>query len=454
MTYKRFRTFIILLAGCIVLAFVYLYQWDGCPVNPIRSDGWGYYSYLPAIFDYKDLSFSFSREAIDTASIWCDINGNTINKYPVGVAVLQFPFFIVVDIFCKLFFPALATGYTAPYQAAVLCATTFYFLLGVFILYKVLWAHFSCKVTGWTLLSMLFGTSLFHYATYDASFSHVYSFFAVNAFVYVVRKCDINCGRISNNLLLGFLAGLILVLRNPNVVVLLFYILYGAQTFTALKNRIIQLVKPKRLLPNILGCALPVCLQCLYWYHATGSLVIRSYNESETFSWLTPHVVEVLFSVSKGLIFYSPLIGIAIGGIFVFRKTRKEFPLYGAALVIFIHLYITASWDCWQYGGSFGQRPFVDIYIFYALYLGTVYEYWDSLVLYNSEENEKRKPQTVLNLLLPIICVFLFMSLKFMLAYWHGILPFADATMQDIAHVWEWNFEEIRQKIQHVLQVL
>lgn len=452
MTHKKFKLFIMLLALCEILAFVYLYQWGGCPVNPIRSDGWGYYSYLPAIFDYKDLSFSFSHEAIDTASIWYDINGNVINKYPIGVSILQFPFYIVVDIFCKIFFPASATGYTAPYQLAVLCATTFYFLLGIYFLYKVLHMHFSCKVTGWVLLSICFGTSLFHYATYDASFSHIYSFFAINSFVYLIEKKIHGAG---SNFFLGLLTGLILILRNPNVVVLLFYFLYEVQTISDIKNRIVQLIKPTRLLPNILGGLIPVCLQCLYWYHATGNLVIRSYNEAETFNWLMPHIAEVLFSVSKGLIFYSPIIGIALCGIFIFRRTINGFPLYAVAVVIFAHLYITASWDCWQYGGSFGQRPFVDVYIFYALYLGSMYEYWNNLVLYNHKGDTaltSRPPITIFNLLIPLICVLIFLSLKFMLAYWHGILPFADTTMQDISHVLEWNFNEVRTIIQHLLQ--
>lgn len=31
-----------------------------------------------------------------------------------------------------------------------------------------------------------------------------------------------------------------------------------------------------------------------------------------------------------------------------------------------------------------------------------------------------------------------------MLAYWHGILPFSDATMNDIMNVIQWNYEEMR----------
>lgn len=416
-----------------MVALVYLYLWGGISVDPIRADGWGHYSYLPAIFDYhQDLSFSFSDNT--AGSTWADNNGNIINKYPIGVSIFQFPFFIIVDVVCKLFAPQLATGYTSPYQIAVLCATSFYFLCGIYFMFRVLQKHFSDKVTGWVLLSIIFGTSLFHYATYDASFSHIYSFFAISAFVFCV---DQNKEGWRINFILGLLCGLILVTRNPNAVVILFYLFYEIRTPSDIKKRMICLVKPNRFVPNILGGLLPVCLQCLYWYNACGKLIIRSYSAAETFSWLKPHIVESLFSVSKGLVFYSPIIGIALCGMFAFRRTQKGFPLWAAAVVILVHMYITVSWDCWWYGGSYGQRPFVDVYIFYALFLGSVYEWLDS--------------RHILNFFIPILCALMLLSIKFMLAYWHGVLPFEGSTIWDIIHVFEWNFDEVRIVIRHVL---
>ncbi|MCI5054600.1 MAG: hypothetical protein MRY83_00760, partial [Flavobacteriales bacterium] len=42
------------------------------------------------------------------------------------------------------------------------------------------------------------------------------------------------------------------------------------------------------------------------------------------------------------------------------KRSNRAAMLYMTALFIF--LYITSSWHQWYYGGSFGLRPFIDIY--------------------------------------------------------------------------------------------
>ena len=34
----------------------------------------------------------------------------------------------------------------------------------------------------------------------------------------------------------------------------------------------------------------------------------------------------------------------------------------GIVAVLVVHMYITFSWWCWWYGGTFGQRPMIEIY--------------------------------------------------------------------------------------------
>ena len=61
--------------------------------------------------------------------------------------------------------------------------------------------HFSDGVTAATLASLLFGTNLYHYATFDSSYSHPYSFFLFAAFLRLTergrlpqpRRCDSSC---------------------------------------------------------------------------------------------------------------------------------------------------------------------------------------------------------------------------------------------------------------------
>lgn len=445
-TSKYFRFFLIISVGLIALSYIYIYIVRGTSGNPIRSDGWGYYSYLPAVFDYHDLTFSFSDDPEKDVTIWVDAYGNYINKYPVGVAILEFPFFIVVDIVCKLLFREFATGYSIPYQIAVLVSTTFYFCMGMICLYRVLRRFFDENVTMWTIISISFATSLFHYLTFDSSFSHIYSFSLIAFFIWHSIKIEDGNDNKRENFILGVCAGLILVTRNPNIIVLLFYVLYGISSKKDIVGRIKKIFNWQRLLWNAGGGVLPIIIQCTYWKIAAGKLVIRSYNESETFSWFLPHLTSVLFSVSKGLVFYSPVIGIAFIGLFVLKKLKL--PVLSIFSVMAIHMYVTSAWNCWQYGGSYGQRPFVDVYAIYALMLGGVYQYLNNIKLKIVESDEST---SLLKIFSPIIVVFIFLSIKFMLAYWHGVLPIADATMEDILKVWQWNFEEIRYLIENML---
>src|SRR5207249_3332740 len=70
--------------------------------NIIEADGKGYYAYLPAIFIYHDLNFSFFdrvEKLHPNPAIYYDYrinyNGKTADKYFAGSALAMSPFFIV-----------------------------------------------------------------------------------------------------------------------------------------------------------------------------------------------------------------------------------------------------------------------------------------------------------------------------------------------------------------------
>ena len=53
--------------------------------------------------------------------------------------------------------------------------------------------------------------------------------------------------------------------------------------------------------------------QLAIYYQATGRVLVSSYG-SMGFTFLSPHIWGVLFSVQKGLFFWSPLLLAAIAG--------------------------------------------------------------------------------------------------------------------------------------------
>ena len=105
-------------------------------------------------------------------------------------------------------------------------AAVFYMLGGLGILFKILIRHFSSKVVAFTLLSLFLGTNLLAYASVEPSYSHIYSFFLICLLLVAVPRWYADPSR-GNTLFLGAVAGLILLVRNPNAVFLLFFPLYG-----------------------------------------------------------------------------------------------------------------------------------------------------------------------------------------------------------------------------------
>lgn len=91
---KKFRDkkiyILIVLINVMALAAVgYIYKSE---LNgpPIRSDGKGYYAYLPSFF----IDHSVNIPIDENTPYWYELdNGNIIDKYPMGTAILQIPFF-------------------------------------------------------------------------------------------------------------------------------------------------------------------------------------------------------------------------------------------------------------------------------------------------------------------------------------------------------------------------
>ena len=149
----RQKTLLIPLLLSIILGYgaFRFHAISGLSDQTIRADGTGYYSFLPAIFIYQDLSFSFldNKELVndDGAARVTLNNGKIVNKYSCGIAILQLPFFLLA-YFLSFFNGNEITGYGPLFQQTFLIGTIFYFFLGLIYLNKIL-QHF--KINLWII---------------------------------------------------------------------------------------------------------------------------------------------------------------------------------------------------------------------------------------------------------------------------------------------------------------
>jgi len=353
----------IILIAFISVAWVNfnLVKWDGKRV--IKWDIVNYYSYLPAFFIEKDLSLGFieeNKEAYASASWYVPEytpNGKPVIKSAMGMSLMYMPFFLMAHAYAHLSGTA-THGFSEPYHFAVIFSGLFYLMLGLFYLRKLLLIHFTESVTAITLACVVFGTHLFYYASVDGAMPHASSFALITMFVYYSLKWkENNTVRIS--LMLGVVAGLIILVRPVNMLVLVFFL------FINYRSLVTRPFPIKPLLVMVFTSFLLLIPQLLYWKTVTGHYLFFSYV-GEKFYFDQPHLLEGLFGFRKGWLVYTPMMLFALTGFIPLYKKRKEF-FIPVLSILLVYLYVVLSWWCWWYGGSYGLRAMIDLYPLLAL---------------------------------------------------------------------------------------
>jgi len=360
----------------IILFFILLIQIKPMKTSVvIKADVVGYYDYLPSLFIYHDLirkdkpyrvdSAFYNR--IDKEGVYVNYKGFKVDKYPVGTALLQWPFFYAAYLTTS---PVRTPdfGYQKPFQRAVGYATLFYVFLAIFFLRRILELYDIKKpIIIFSQILLVFGTGVTNYSNFDAGFSHVYSLFAVTAFFYFIR-CFFVKNRWKDFIFAALFLGLILLLRQINVLVL-FFIPFLAGSYENLKKGIFYLIRhPGTLLTGFFLTASMVSIQCLVWYLQTGHFLLYSY-QGEGFHFLHPQFMNILFSYRKGLFVYTPILFLSLAGLIQMIFQRKYYQVV-TWLVFFLFItYMFSSWHSWVYGASFGSRVYVDYYSMFFILL-------------------------------------------------------------------------------------
>lgn len=337
----------------------------------ISSDGRGYYAYLPALLIDHDLSYKKVIEREKNILGFPDyqpgylvkVGNGSVNKYFAGEALLLLPFFLLAML-CSFVAGIEINGYSFFFQIFTGLGAIFYLFLGLHYLKKIL-LYFTIRpsLVAFVITALLLGTNLFYYAVWQPSMSHVFSFFAINGFLWFTCK-SISYFTKRNTAVAGFFLGLILLIRPTNGVVLLL-IPFLFKDFAEMKQFTSSLLKKKSALIILFFITLLVfSIQLFLWYLQTGRFFLWSY-QNEGFYFSHPEVMNVLFSYRKGLFIYTPLVFLACFSLFTI--IRSPVKLISMLAFLALSTYIIASWWNWYYGDSFGLRVFIDYYGIYSL---------------------------------------------------------------------------------------
>lgn len=383
---------------------------------PIRSDGVGYYAYLPSLFIDHDLSMKTlaHREFGGAMPFYSGITpyndtGNYLDKYPIGVATLVSPFFLLADVSCLVFSPANRTGFSTPYQVASIAAAIAYACVGLYLLYSALRKSFDAFAAIAAILLITYGTNVFHYASYDAAYSHIFSFFLVCVLLSILfTDVETSEGMRRRLLLAGFVFSLIVLARYSNLIFGILFVPLVLKWRTLIAADLPMAAAS--LTCFLLGVMPMLLLQMLYWHSVTGSWITYTYR-GEGFHWLSPQFGKFLFSIQKGLFVWEPLVPLALVGVIALPPELRSFGA-GILALVTIQIYLCASWPTWWFGGSFETRPFVEVMPVLAFPIAA------------SIARIREGPRFVRSLSLALAGILVGVNLALMCAYWIGDIPY------------------------------
>ena len=376
----KFRFIQELLIVFLLLLLINNYLKNDRPV--ILADGKGYYDYLPAIFIYNDLNFNYTdtlvtdfyNHKLSNSGYLPTINGQRVNKYFIGTAVAQAPFFLVAHFIASNSSEIKADGYGLIYQDFIFYAAIFYLFFGLWFMRKLLEIYHSPAFYIFVLqLIVLFGGSMMVYINSLPSFSHVYSFAFVSLFLLCMAKYSQNKKQ-KQLYLAGFAAGMIILIRPANGLIIFFipFLFDSWAAFAKSAKTLFTNEKRSLIIAVLLGLAI-VAIQPVIWYIQTGSFYVKPYQE-EGFILSQPNMLKFLFSYKKGFFIYAPAFFIlTLMGFISFGIKKEYWKLFSFLVPVLVVFYILSSWWVWGYGASFGSRVMIDYYAVFALFGSSFY---------------------------------------------------------------------------------
>lgn len=351
--------------------------------NVYKYDKSGYHLYLPAIFVYNDLAelnfYSYIDEVYEPSGsevknycITNTHNGKRVNRYSVGIAVLEVPFFLIAHFINTQFLTYPADGYSVPYQWGTLISNIFWVVIGLIIIRKYLRRYFSDNITATTLVLLAFGTNIYFYVAFSGGMSHTYSFFLFAA-VLLFTDNLYNSNKVSAFYWLGLFMGMVFITRGSNILVAIIPLLWGVYNAASLKASLYFFKNNlKHILLGVVVFLAVALLQLGYWKYTTGQWLYDTYA-GEGFIWTEPMIWEGLFGFRKGWFVYTPIAFVAVIGLYSMRH-RFKMNIHAILFYLAINIYLTFCWWNWWYGGSFGCRALLETLAILSLPLAALIE--------------------------------------------------------------------------------
>lgn len=345
----------------------------------VNGDGVGYYAYIrsPLIDHNFNFSSDFRNPEEELEKIFLRDHfvdnpvtktGHLPNFYSVGPAILWSPFLIVTHLavlgLAHLGWHIAPDGHSWPYLAVMTGATALYGFAGLCLSYALARKFVEERWAFWGTIGVWFGSSVPVYLYLLPAWSHMHSIFATSLFFwYWLRTRGIRTG--GQWLTLGLLSGLMMDVYQLNAVFILavaYEVLSAyAGIWSSGPGRSEMLAKALRLHTlyglGILLSLLPtfVVRQIVFGSpFSVGPYTLRLWN------WTSPVFSQVLFSTSHGLFVFTPILVLAVAGLFYLRSRNQSFGTI-CLLITLVFYFLISCFPWWHGAVGFGNRFFVSL---------------------------------------------------------------------------------------------
>ncbi len=356
------------------------------PNDVLSWDSFGYYLYLPSFFIYDDLSLEKMHvyEGLvdkyeNTGSLYqitSNDKGDNVLRYPIGWALLYFPFFFIGHAIASFTaFPA--DGLSLPYQYAIGYGSLFFAIGGLYFFRKFLLQFFSDRITALLLVFVVLGTNYLHLTTKLSVLPHNLLFALFAALCWLTYKWH-RSPKFCYAFFIGLCGGLMTVSRPSTVLAFLVPLLWGISNWREFQAKMQSVFWTYRyhLLILVTGVVVPGMFQMVYWKLYAGSWIFYSYQDPAVgLDLLAPHPFKFLLSFRGGWLTYTPLIVLFLAGFFFKSQQRHKGLLLPILVYLILHIYVTSSWTNWWYGADYSQRAMGETYVLLALPMGWLLEY-------------------------------------------------------------------------------
>jgi len=322
----------------------------------IVSDGNGYYAWVRSIFIDGDLDFANDFELLyfpEASPFGSQITpkGLVPNKYPIGVAILEIPGFLIGHLIANL--TSFETdGLSLPYHLSVALSLVGLIVFSFYLLFLAL-KNYTVKdnIAIFFCGTALLGTNLLHYIAKEPTMAHGAGLALANiAILFASQKLEKERLTPLSLLSFGLMLGLLILVRNTNIFLLPFLLVLIS----------LSLQEVREWFWLTFGIGIMLFLQQLSLFLLWGEPILYSYG-NEGFQANLRGFLNVTFGASYGVFVYHPwyliLLVLNIAGLFWLKFDRNL--LLSILFGFFALTLINGLWD--RVGDSFGNRMFIEM---------------------------------------------------------------------------------------------